>query len=96
MPSLAVFGTDLTAAEKQALGLTPTRLAFTQDAPIPLSAEKMGLRENDVIIGVDGLELEMPADQFLGYIRQSYLIGDRITLNVLRKGKRIDLPITLK
>jgi serine protease Do len=96
LPSLPLFGTDLTAAEKQKLGLPKEHLAFRQDAPVPLSMEKLGVRENDVIIGIDDLKLEMSADQFLGYIRQSHLIGDRITLNLLRGGKRMNVPITLR
>jgi membrane-associated protease RseP (regulator of RpoE activity) len=96
LPSLPLFGTDLTPKEKETLGLPAARLAFRQDAPIPLSAEKMGVRENDVIVGVDDLPLEMTVERFLGYVRQSYLIGDRITLNLLRDGKRLNVPITLK
>jgi membrane-associated protease RseP (regulator of RpoE activity) len=96
LPSLPLFGTDLTTPQKQELRLAAKRLAFRQDAPVPVSAEKLGVRENDVIIGVDDLVLEMTVEQFLGYVRQSYLIGDRITLNVVRAGKRVDLPITLK
>jgi S1-C subfamily serine protease len=96
LPSLPLFGTDLTAAEKQKLGLPNERLAFRQDAPVPLSMEKRGVRENDVILGIDDLKLDMSADEFLGYVRQSHLIGDRITLNLLRAGKRVNVPITLK
>jgi len=40
--------------------------------------------------------LELTVDQFLGYVRQNYLVGERLTLNVLREGKRVDLPWTLR
>jgi serine protease Do len=96
LPSLPLFGTDLTAQEKEKLGLPPERLAFRQDAPIPLSMERLGVRENDVILGIDDLKLDMSADEFLGYVRRNHLIGDRITLNLLRADKRVNVPITLK
>ena len=50
----------------------------------------------DIIIGVDNKVLEMSMDQFLGYVRQNYLIGEPITLNIVRDGKRLDLKTTLK
>lgn len=96
LPSLPIFGTDLTAKEKRQLGLDEKRLAFRQDPPIPLSAEKMGVREQDIILGINDLPLEMNANEFLGYVRQNFLIGDRITLNLIRGNKRIDVPVTLR
>ena len=81
LPSLPLFGTDLTAPEKKNLGLAPARLAFRQDAPVPPSAKKLGVVEGDIILGVDGLALDMTAGQFLAYVRRNYLLGDRITLN---------------
>jgi hypothetical protein len=95
LPSLALFGTDLSAKEKRALGLTPTQLAFRQDAPVPPSVKKLGVQEGDVILGIDGLTLELTVDHFLGYVRRNYLQGDRVTLNVVRGQKRLDLPIKL-
>jgi len=35
----------------------------------------------------------MTAEQFLGYVRQNYLVNDRLTLNVLRDGKKVDLRV---
>ena len=40
--------------------------------------------------------MEMTVEQFLGYVRQSYLVGDRMTLNVLRDGKKLDLRVKLR
>lgn len=95
LPSLPLFGTDLTAQEKKTLGLAPARLAFRQDAPAPPSAKKLGVAEGDVILGVDSLTLDMTADQFLAYVRRNYLQGDRVTLNLVRGDKRLDVPIKL-
>ena len=96
LPSLTVYGSDLTPKEKKALGLDEKRLAFRQEAPVHSAAKAMGVQENDIILGLDNKVLEMSMEQFLGHVRQNYLIGETITLNMLRNGKRLDLPIKLK
>lgn len=96
LPSLTVFGDELTAQEKQALGLSAKRLAFRQDPKVPSAAQAMGVQAHDIILGIDDRQLEMTMEQFLGYVRQNYLSGDAATLNILRNGKRVDLKVTLK
>ena len=32
---------------------------------------------------------------FLKYVQRNYLIGDKVTVNLLRDGKRMNLPMTL-
>lgn len=96
LPSLRVYGSDLTEKEKTALGLDPKRLAFREEEPVHSQAKAMGVRENDIILGVDNKTLEMSMDQFLGYVRQHYLLGETMTLNIIRDGKRLDLKVTLK
>lgn len=95
LPSLPLFGTDLTAADKKSLGLAPGRLAFRQESPLPPSGKALGVREGDIIVGIDSLALELTAEQFLAYVRRNYLLGDRVTLNVVRGGKTLDLPCKL-
>lgn len=96
LPSLSVYGEDLTAKEKKSLGLDEKRLAFRQQSPVHKSAQAMGVQENDVIIGIDNKTMEMSMDQFLGHIRQNFLIGESVTLNIVRNDKRLDLKVTLK
>lgn len=96
LPSLTVYGEDLTAKEKQALGLAEKRLAFRQDATVHSAAKAIGVQAGDVIIGIDSKVMEMSMDQFLGHVRQNYLIGESATLNVMRNGKRVDLKFKLK
>ena len=43
------------------------------------------MREGDIILGIDSMKMEMTAQAFLGYVRQNYLIGDRIVL--IRDGR---------
>jgi S1-C subfamily serine protease len=95
LPALTFYGEDLTAAEKKALGLAADRLAFRQQSPVHKDARAAGVEAGDVIVGVDGLELRMTVDQFLAYMRRNYLVGDRVTLNVVRDGTRVDLHVTL-
>lgn len=96
LPSLTVYGEDLSAAEKKALGLPPRRLAFRQDATVHAQAKAAGVRPGDVIIGIDDLRPEMTMAEFLGHVRRNHLIGDRVTLQVLRGGKPVRLPMTLR
>jgi hypothetical protein len=96
LPATSLHGTDLGAAEKKALGLGPRRLAFRQDRPIPKDLAVIGLREADVVLGLDGRVLHMTVAEFLAHLRRNYLVGDRVTLNVLRQGNRVDLPLTLR
>lgn len=96
LPSLPLFGDDLTPAEKKALGLSEKRLAFRQDNPVHSSLKAAGVEPDDVVIGINQEPLEMTLDQFLAHVRRNYLVGDHITLNVIRHGKRLDLPMTLR
>ena len=96
LPSLSLTGDDLTADEKKSLGLSERRLAFRQEKFIHREAKAAGVQAGDIIIGIDNQVHELPMLEFFGYVRRNYLVGDKITLNVIRNGKRIDLPMTLK
>jgi S1-C subfamily serine protease len=95
-PTPWVQGDDLDPEEKQALGLGAGRLAFRQGNFVSAPAQQAGIRQRDVIVGVDGKELEMTARQFGAYIRLNYRVGDRVTYNLLRDGKRLDLVLILQ
>jgi hypothetical protein len=94
-PSPGVYGDDLTAAEKQALGLGAKRLAFRQGSFVPPAAQRAGIQQQDIILGVDGRHLEMTARQFDVYVRLNYRVGDEVTFNLVRAGKRADVPMKL-
>jgi S1-C subfamily serine protease len=94
-PAPWVQGPDLTTAEKKALGLGPRRLAFRQGAFVSEPARQAGIRQDDVIVGVDGKALEMTARQFGAYVRLNYQVGDRVTYNLLRAGRPLDVPLRL-
>jgi len=90
-----VHGDDLSVNEKKALGLSAKRLAFRQGPFVSEPARQAGIRQNDVILGVDGKVLNMTVRQFGAYIRLNYRVGDRVTYNILRRGKRLDMTLTL-
>lgn len=95
-PPASVWGKDLNPQEKESLGLLPQRLAFRQGAYVPPQAARAGVRAGDIILGIDGLELEMTMLQFNAYVRLNYEVGDTVTLNLIRDGKRLDLPMKLE
>jgi S1-C subfamily serine protease len=94
-PAPWVQGPDLAPAEKKALGLGPRRLAFRQGPFVSEPARQAGIRQDDVIVGVDGKALEMTARQFGAYVRLNYKVGDRVTYNLLRAGRPLDVPLRL-
>jgi S1-C subfamily serine protease len=96
VPSARLYGDDLKPEEKKALGIPANQLAFRQKGSVPSQAKAAGVRPGDVIVGVDGKTLEMDVGDFIHYVARSYLVGDRVTVNVLRDGKRLDLVMLLK
>lgn len=95
-PQPWVQGADLTRDEKKALGLAANRLALEQGPFVSLPARQAGVRQGDVVIGVEGKLLEMTGQQFGAYVRLNYQVGDRVTYNLLRDGKRVDVTLTLR
>jgi hypothetical protein len=94
-PSPWVQGDDLEPDEKKELGLPPKRLAFRQGPFVSAPARQAGVRQNDVIVGIDGKVLELTERQFALYVRLNYKVGDRVTYNILRRGRRLDVPLQL-
>ncbi len=95
IPSLHVAGADLSAKEKKMLGLKPNQLAFRQGKTVHPHAKKAGIRSGDVVVGVDGKKYEMDVTSFLEHFRRFHLVGDRVVINVIRNGKRVDVPMKL-
>ena len=94
-PSPWVQGDDLGPDEKKELGLAPKRLAFRQGPFVSAPVRQAGVRQNDVIVGIDGKILEMTERQFALYVRLNYKVGDRVTYNLLRDGRRRDVTLPL-
>lgn len=94
-PVPPVSGEDLTADEKRQLGLAEKRLAFRPGPFLSAAARQAGIQPNDVVIGLDGQALEMTARQFAAHVRLNYEVGQRVRINVIREGQRLDLPLLL-
>jgi predicted metalloprotease with PDZ domain len=96
LPFVRLSGNDLTAEEKKQLGLPAKQLAYRPKEPLSSQAKTAGIQPGDVILGVDGKMLELDSVQFVRYLERNYLVGEQLTINVLRDGKRVNLPMTLK
>ncbi len=94
-PQASVYGKDLSPEEKKLLGLSEKRLAFRQGNFVPPPARQAGIRQNDIILGIDARELEMTMLQFNAYVRLNFKVGDRVRYNIIRDGKRLEIPMTL-
>ena len=57
------------------------------------------IQKDDIVYGIDDKLLTLPppmsARQFNAYVRLNYNVGDHITLNVIRSGQRLSLPMVL-
>jgi S1-C subfamily serine protease len=95
VPSARLYGKDLTADERIKLGLSAKQLAFRQNEFVPTQAKNAGIQADDVIIGLDGKRPEMDVVGFVDHVQRTYLIGETITISVLRGGRPLDLPMKL-
>jgi hypothetical protein len=48
------------------------------------------------VIGFDGHAIDGGIGELLGFVRRNYLVGDEVTANLFRDGKRLDLKLRLK
>ncbi len=83
---------DATAAK--ALGLAKPEGAWVQQLVKGGAAESAGIKEGDVILGIDGRKVSAPND-LQAYIARKHA-GDEVVVKVWRDGKERDIRITLK
>jgi hypothetical protein len=95
VPSVRLYGKDLTAEERQPLGLSPRQLAFKQNDFVPTPVQKAGIRGGDIILGIDGKALEMDVVDFIHYVQRHYLVGDRVVIDVIRNRERMHFTMEL-
>ena len=95
VPAMYMFGDNLSEAEKKKLGLSTKQTAFRLEDPVPLYAKKAGVLKNDIVIGVDGEETNMRMYDFLRHVRRQYIVGDQVSFNIIRNGKRVNVPVKL-
>jgi serine protease Do len=95
IPAARLSGDNLTLEERKTLGLTPQQLAFRQKDSVSTQAKNAGIQSGDIILGFDDRVLDMDAFAFQYHVQSNYLIGDRVTVNLIRDGKRLNLPMNL-
>lgn len=96
VPAARLSGFELSAKDKEALGLSPKQLAFRQHEVVHSQAKDVGIQGGDIVIGVDDKKLEMSESDFIYYIRQNYVRGDTIKINVIRGKERLSFAMTLR
>lgn len=96
LPSAPFVGDDLTAGEKKRLGLPAGRAAFRQGDQVHSTLAAAGVRAGDVVVGFDGAAVDGDMGDLLGYVRRNYLVGETVTVDVLRGGRRVGVRLALK
>jgi len=109
-PYLGISGTDLTSDLAQAMGLPgTTRGALVETVAAGGPADRAGVQASnqqvsvegqtvpvggDVIVGINGSAVR-GIDEVISYLANNTQVGQTVTLTVLRKGKSVNLSVTL-
>ena len=90
-----MIGRPLTEAEKSKLGLKPDGFAsYVKYVPELAKVRKSNeLKVGNIIVAVDGVERDDLANTADLYIKLRYSAGDSVTLDVLRDGRRVRMPL---
>ena len=80
---------------RKTLGLSPTQLAFRQQDGLPRQARAAGIQPGDIIVGLDGRTPDLDVTKLIHYVQRNYLVGDTVTIQLLRNGKRLSLKMPL-
>ncbi len=83
---------DQTLAD--AIGLKDAKGVFVDDVVKGGAGDAAGLKDGDVIISIDGREMNAP-NELQSYIATKH-IGEEISLRVFRDGKTLEKKVTLK
>ncbi|RUS45539.1 S1C family serine protease [Cohnella sp. AR92] len=84
---------DLSASMARQLGLSDTNGAAVYNVLYNSPAYKGDLRQYDVITGIDGKSYKN-TEELIAAIQKKN-VGDKITLNVIRAGKKIDISVEI-
>ncbi|RXZ84207.1 PDZ domain-containing protein [Paenibacillaceae bacterium] len=93
LPFIGVVLSELTEELSQQLGLDNTDGALVKEVYYKSPAYNGDVRQFDVIVGVDGQSI--PGVVELQTAIKEKAVGDNVTLNVIRDGKKLDLPIEI-
>ncbi len=90
---LGVSIAEVTDDDLARLKLREAKGVLIRDVMPGEPAEKGGLRANDVILGIDGTQLESPRD--LQRVVSSMPVGKTVRVVVLREGRETELEVTI-
>ncbi len=91
---LGITAQDLTPELAQAFGLKEQRGTVVAEVTKASPADKAGIRVGDIILSVNGREVESSGDvrNRIGLLR----VGEKVTLDVLRDGKRKQIKTVIE
>lgn len=93
-PYIGIQGQDLAPEERKPLGLSADAMAIRVSQLDPRgSASASGVREGDIIVGMEGRTYDMDAIEFQMHIRLKYKVGDALPLALLRGSKRLAVAV---
>lgn len=96
IPTMPLYGDDLTPAERKALGLTEKQLAFRQSKTVSRTAREAGFQAGDIVLGLEGIQQDMDMIGFLRSVERECLVGDTLAIRVLRAGKLMTIKLVLR
>ncbi len=99
-PNLGMWMPPATEQQLRANGLKDDEIALflkwiNGNAAGGRAAKKAGLREGDLIVELDGKPLQLTNRQFSAHVKLNYKVGDKVSLTVLRNGKRRQVALEL-
>lgn len=89
----ALLGVQISSAQTEVEGARRIGAGIASVNPGG-AAEAAGLREGDVIVGVDG-HMVVSGSSLTGFVRR-YQAGDQVTLDVVRSGEEQQVQVTLQ
>lgn len=96
-PTMGFWGRPLTDEQKRPHGIAPDRLAIEANFMFPgpvWEKSRGGLQNGDLVVEVNGKSLpSMTMRQFHTYFRLNHEVGETVTVQVLRGGKKVDLRV---
>lgn len=93
-PYIGVTGQDLAPEERKPMGLSEDAMAIRVVQVDPRgSGAAWGLRQDDVIVGMENKPSDMDAIEFQMHIRLKYRTGDSLPLMVIRGPKKVALVV---
>ncbi len=93
-PSLGVMISNVDKIQAKALGLDKVKGVLVNDIVKKSGADDAGIEPQDVILKVDGIEVNSVSELQTEIIKKK--IGDRVSLTIWRDNKEISKKVTLK